>query len=338
VPAALPPSNFTESDFIAMFEPAGKVQGPKLREAIRSLRLARLQPALATDGLLKKAREPKKDIQKASHTFSTELEDPTSPFDASKLSRQLMEECVWPDGGTNDNPDPKRWGGRNASDMSFCMSLVTRIQAVLRSSAFAPVFDSNGLTSLAEIVKGFQEGKDKLLRICLGGVSYEYRAREFIVNAIGRRLLTLARDGAFSHRPIIVFVDEAHNFLGQKIGFEETAIRLDAFEIIAREGRKYGLNLCLATQRPRDLTEGVLSQIGTLVVHRLTNDRDREVVERACGEVDRSASAFLANLRQGEAAIIGVDFPIPMTIQIDEPAQKPHSDGPDYQNAWAPPR
>jgi len=334
VAAALPPSNFIESDFVAMFEPAGKVQGPKLREAIRSLRLVRLQPELATNGLLKKARQPKKDVQKASAAYAAELENPTSPFDASKLPRQLMEECVWPDGGTNENPDPTQWGAKNASDISFCLSLGTRIQAVLLSSSFAPVFNSSGLTSLGEIINGFQAGPKKLLRICLGGVSYEYRAREFIVNAIGRRLLTLARGGTFSRFPVIVFVDEAHNFLGQKIGFEETAIRLDAFEVIAREGRKYGLNLCLATQRPRDLTEGVLSQIGTLVVHRLTNDRDREVVERACGEVDRTASAFLANLRQGEAAIIGVDFPIPMTVQVDAPERKPYSDGPDYQDAW----
>lgn len=144
-----------------------------------------------------------------------------------------------------------------------------------------------------------------------------------------------AREGTFANEPLIVFVDEAHGFLGQRVGSEDNAIRLDAFEIIAREGRKYGLNVCLATQRPRDLTEGVLSQIGTLVIHRLTNDRDREVMERACGEVDRSASAFLANLRQGEAAIIGVDFPIPMTIKIDAPDQKPCSDGPNYQRSWA---
>ena len=139
------------------------------------------------------------------------------------------------------------------------------------------------------------------------------------------------------HGALTVIVDEAHNFLGHTVGQEDGAVRLDAFELIAREGRKYGLNLCLATQRPRDLTEGVLSQIGTLVVHRLTNDKDREIVERACGEVDRSATAFLANLRQGEAAIIGVDFPIPLTVQVNRPTTPPASDGPNYQKSWESP-
>jgi DNA helicase HerA-like ATPase len=88
-------------------------------------------------------------------------------------------------------------------------------------------------------------------------------------------------------------VDEAHNFLGRHIGTEDYQTRLDAFELIAKEGRKYGLNICLASQRPRDITDGVLSQMGTLIVHRLTNDRDRDVVERACGEIDRAASAFV---------------------------------------------
>jgi hypothetical protein len=337
IASGVPPSNFTESDFIAMFEPAGKVQGPKLREAMRSLRLLQLSPSLGSDGVLKKARVQKASVEKDLKRHSEELENPASPFDASKLARQLMEECVFPDGGFSGNPDSSTWGGYNDSDKTFCLPLASRIHAFVRSRAFAPVFSPEGLTPLREIMDKFLAEQARLLRICLGGVSYEYRAREFIVNAIGRSLLNRARDGGFTNRPVVVFVDEAHNFLGQKVGYEDGAVRLDAFEIVAREGRKYGLNVCLATQRPRDLTEGVLSQIGTLIVHRLTNDRDREVVERACGEVDRSSTAFLSNLRQGEAAIIGVDFPIPMTIKIEPPNQRPYSDGPDYQNTWNPP-
>ncbi|WP_258315048.1 ATP-binding protein [Klebsiella variicola] len=118
------------------------------------------------------------------------------------------------------------------------------------------------------------------------------------------------------------------------MGSEDHAVKLDAFEMIAKEGRKYGLNICLTTQRPRDITEGVLSQIGTLLVHRLTNDRDRDVVERACGEIDKSAASFLPSLKQGEVALVGVDFPIPMTIQIDKPIYPPESDSPGYSKIW----
>ena len=204
---------------------------------------------------------------------------------------------------------------------------------MLTSPSFECVFQS-AEPPLTTAIADFVANDKRLLRICLSGVAYEFKAREIVANVIGRHLLNMARSGAFQASPVVVIVDEAHNFLGRQIGGEDAVARLDAFELIAKEGRKFGLNICLTTQRPRDITEGVLSQIGTLVVHRLTNDRDREVVERACGEIDRSASSFLPNLKPGEAAIIGADFPIPLTIQIFPPVAQPKSDGPNYQKCW----
>ena len=329
---SLPPSSFQESDFIALFEPSGKVQGPRFREAIRSLRLARLEPSLAqSNGLILKAQQKKKLITDALVKHARAVEAPDTGFDVTLLDKQLFEECVFPEGF---NKPPDSWGGYADGDKGYCLGLATRISAIVTASSFAPIFGGAGEPLTKHIGAFLDQGDKRVLRLCLGGVSYEYRAREFIVNAIGRFLLTEARTGRFQREPTLVFVDEAHNFLGRSVGSEDSVVRLDAFELIAREGRKYGLNLCLATQRPRDLTEGVLSQIGTLIVHRLTNDRDRDVVERACGEIDRAASAFLANLRAGEAAIIGVDFPIPLTVQLLPPTAPPASDGPDYQKAW----
>jgi len=334
-PCSLPAHGFQESDFIALFEPAGKVQGPKLREAIRSLRLVRCEPSLGVDGVLQKQNAPKESIIIAFKRHSKIVEDPHAPFDVSRLARQLIAECVFPEGGGPNKSNPKVWGSTNTSDYTFCLPLASRVHAIVSSVALQPVFGEEQHTPLAEHIDDFLTNDSlRVMRLCLSGVSYEYRAREFIVNAVGRAVLSRARSGEFRVDPLVVMLDEAHNFLGRTLGFEDARVDLDAFELIAREGRKYGLNICLATQRPRDLTDGVLSQIGTLIVHRLTNDRDREIVERACSEIDRSASAFLASLRSGEAAIIGVDFPIPLTIQVLRPTIAPASDGPDYQNAW----
>ena len=75
--------------------------------------------------------------------------------------------------------------------------------------------------------------------------------------------------------------------------------------------------------------------MGTLVVHRLINDRDRSVVERASGEIDRSAAAFLPTLGPGEAIVIGVDIPVPLSIRIQRPERAPDSTGPDHEVYWA---
>jgi len=330
ISCTLPPTSFVESDFVALFEPAGKVQGPKMRAAIRSLRLAKLKPVLAKNGYIIKLNQSKKPVHDAEKEagVSSKLDDPRQPFDAKHLVSQIEQECVWPDGYN----DTTKWG-KEDGNFAHCLSLVARINGVLTSPAFKCVFTSPD-QQLTQRIDGFIDSGMKLLRICLSGIAYEYNAREIIANVIGRYLLTKARNRDFLKNPIVVIVDEAHNFLGCQIGAEDYAARLDAFELIAKEGRKYGLNICLSTQRPRDITEGVLSQMGTLIVHRLTNDRDREVVERACGEIDRSASAFLPNLRPGEAAIIGADFPIPLTIQVREPEMKPKSDGPNFQEHW----
>jgi hypothetical protein len=338
-PCSLPPTCFVESDFIALFEPAGKVQGPKLRAAIRSLRLAKLKPGLARNGIIKKIDQPKAAVQAAEQdpAISAKLDDPSQEFEVAKLVPQLEQECVWPDAfapppAPKGAKDTTRWGPESG-EFSNCLSLASRISGVFASPAFECVFKSI-YPELTKSITMFLSDEKRLMRICLSGIAYEFKAREIIANVIGRHFLNLGRGGLFKNSPVVVVVDEAHNFLGRQIGGEDTIARLDAFELIAKEGRKYGLNICLTTQRPRDVTEGVLSQIGTLVVHRLTNDRDREVVERACGEIDRSASSFLPNLKPGEAAIIGADFPIPLTIQIFPPDAQPKSDGPNYQKCW----
>ncbi len=334
--SSLPPTSFVESDFIALFEPAGKVQGPKMRAAMRSLRLAKLAPEVATNGVIKKIDQSKLPVIEAEQRVgvASKLDDPRQEFDVAKLIAQIEQECVYPDGfgAARGSKDTTKWGG-DSGEVSYCLSLMSRISAVLTSPSFGCVFNSVD-PALTDAIGDFIADDKRLLRICLSGVAYEFKAREIVANVIGRHLLNKARGGAFAASPVVVVVDEAHNFLGRQIGSEDAVARLDAFELIAKEGRKFGLNICLTTQRPRDITEGVLSQMGTLVVHRLTNDRDREVVERACGEIDRSASSFLPNLKPGEAAIIGADFPIPLTIQVFPPEAQPKSDGPNYQKFW----
>lgn len=332
---SLPPTNFQESDFVALFEPAGKVQGPKLRAAMRSLKIAQIEPSLASDGIIKKINQSKIAFEKVEMdpVKSALLDNPRQIFDVSKLAQQLAQECVFPNAGFANNPDLTKWGPEDGASLSFCLSLITRINSILTSPSLACVFRSKE-ESLATKIDQFLASNLRLLRVCLSGISYEFKAREIIANVLGRYLLSCAREDKFQAQPLVIIVDEAHNFLDRHIGSEDYTTKLDSFELIAKEGRKYGLNICLTTQRPRDITEGVLSQMGTLIVHRLTNDRDREVVERACGEIDKSASAFLPNLKPGEAAILGADFPIPLTIQIKKPSVKPKSDGPNFQQAW----
>lgn len=333
----LPYSELTEADLFALFKPSGQTQAPKLRAAMKSLKLAKLVGApLAVNGVIKKAGKAKASYEQAYATHAQTVEAPRADFDVGKLVEQIIEECVWPSGGTQAAPNFANWGNANEAEKSYCVTLITRIEDMLHSPDLACVFHTAGKDALTSTVDAFLSDQCRqVLRVSLKYLPFAHNAREIVANAVGRHLLALARTGRFKNQPVIVILDEAHQFLDKTLGDESTRYPLDAFELIAKEGRKFCLNICIATQRPRDIPEGVLSQMGTLVVHRLINDRDREVVERASGDIDRSAAAFLPTLAPGQAVIIGVDFAIPLTIQVSAPDKKPDSRGPDYQTCWA---
>lgn len=332
-----PYGELTQGDMLALFRPSGSSQAPRLRAAIKSLKLVRLAgPELGSlqhNGLIRKAGRNRAVFEKAEFRYASELEDNKATFDIRLLARQVEEECVWPSGTLVGSEGC--WGGRNEAEHGNCVSLVTRIEEIVASGDLACLFDTAGKKNLPEEIKAFLgNDTERLLRVSLRPVPFAHDAREVVTNAIGRYLLDLGRSGAFRKCPVIVILEEAHQFLNQYIGDESAKVHLDAYDLIAKEGRKFGLNICLATQRPQDIPEGVLSQIGTLVVHRMTNDRDRAIVERACGDTDHGATSFLPTLAPGQAVIIGVDLPIPVTVEMCKPSYPPDSRGPDYQAHW----
>ena len=333
----VPFSELTEADLFALFKPSGQTQAPKLRAAMKSLKLAKLVGVpLAIDGVIGKAGKKKAPYEEAYAKHAQAIESPRADFDVWKLTHQIIEECVYVSGGSQSAPNFSMWGNANESEKSYCVTLITRVEDMLQASELACVFQPIGKQSLTSVLDQFLlDSTKQVLRVSLKFLPFAHNAREIVANAVGRHLLALARGGRFRQQPVLVFLDEAHQFLDKTLGDENTKYPLDAFDLIAKEGRKFCLNICIATQRPRDIPEGVLSQMGTLIVHRLINDRDREVVERASGDIDRSAAAFLPTLAPGQAVIIGVDFAIPLTIQVSAPDKKPDSRGPDYQSCWA---
>lgn len=332
----VPYSELTEADLLALFKPSGQAQAPKFRAAIKTLKLVNVARDLpTTEGVFRKAYKGKGDYERAMRNHAAIVEGPRADFDISKLPRQIEEECVWPNGGTATSSDPTIWGKLDDGQRSFCVSLITRIEDILSSKELACIFQPRAKASLfSQIDHFFSDAKATVFRISMKDVPFAHNVREIVANSIGRYLLSLGRLERFRSKPTFVFLDEAHQFLNKTLGDENTRYALDSFELIAKEGRKFCLNICIATQRPRDIPEGVISQMGTLIVHRLTNDKDREVVERACGDIDRSAAAFLPMLSPGQATIVGADFPIPLTVQISKPQAEPDSSGPDYQTFW----
>lgn len=326
-----PYRSLTEQDLFAIFTPSGQTQLPKLRAAMKSLKLAHLEPSLAPDGFVIKADKPKRNFEEAYRRNASGVESPASEFDISHLVRQIEEECVWPTGRSSS----LNWGGYNENEKGYSVSLMTRIEGAIGAPELACMFRPDTQKSLVDAMSDFFSDRNRrILRISLRNVSFAFSTREVLANAIGRTLLSKARSDDFATSPTVIFLDEAHQFLNKSLGDENNRYALDSFDLIAKEGRKHSLSICISTQRPRDIPEGVLSQMGAMIVHRLTNDKDREVVERACSNISRSLAEFLPSLIPGEAMLLGIDFPIPITLKMRKPTDQPDSHGPDFQSHW----
>lgn len=72
--------------------------------------------------------------------------------------------------------------------------------------------------------------------------------------------------------------------------------------------------------------------MGTFIVHRLINEQDKKAVEAAASTANKNSLAFLPSLGEGEALVIGVDFPMPLTLKIDMPSSTPNSRTPKLKS------
>lgn len=331
-----PYRQMTEDDLFALFRPSGQSQGPKLREAIRSLKLVTILGGVSQNitiyqqRIIMKKGKPRAAFLNEMAIHKHALHSPFCNFAIDDLAEQLHAECVH----TTDFSNAANWGNIDQQALGYCEGLMARIRTLIHSNELTCLFGTVG-PSLADVLNDFiSQERDDIIRISFKNVRFEHYTREILMNVIGRFLLGRARSDAFRDKPVIAVLDEAHQFLGRTIGDEYASVKLEAFGLIAKEGRKYGLTCVLATQRPRDIPADVLSQLGTLIVHRLTNDDDRHAVERACGDLDRNAALFIPTLGPGEAIIIGPDLPAPVPILIHEPLAPPDSMGPDYEKYW----
>lgn len=341
--------NLTVDEMFYLLHPSAKVQVPKLMEAIRSLKMAEIDvnetlkgyyakdsndPTKVIRGNLYKSGNPKRPLQVFYYKHITEIEDRSCRFNFNILASQITLECIW----DTDSKNPNNFGGRNENDVSNCVSLISRVNNISSTGEYNQIFGFNKEKlegepkDLTTVINEFLAGDKSCLRIDFSQVSFDYQVREILVNAIGKFMLYKARDQKFKSSPVVIFIDEAHQFLNKAIADEYFAAKpLDAFEQISKEARKYGLFLCIATQMPRDIPLGTLSQMGTFIVHRLINEQDKKAVESAASSANRNSLAYLPILGEGEALMVGVDFPMPLTLKINAPVNKPNSNTPKFK-------
>lgn len=348
--AFFPYQNLTKEDLFFLVKPSEGVQKPKLLEAIRSLKAAKIYKNETdeersrewiapfvdqTSGVMVKTNKSIRDFERYQLRNFEKIESEDINLDIKKLGTQIVKECIFP----NDRDDIDKFGKLNERDATFCYGLVTRVNNLVTTKVYDTSFnfslnqeDENSLITIITEFLSNEQQDNFVLRIGFENLGYEFQAREILANAIGKYLLKLAREQKFKENPLVLILDEAHQFLNRAVVddfFQSSA--LTAFDQIAKESRKYGLFLCISTQMPRDIPIGTLSQMGTFIVHRLINYSDKEAIRQSCSSANSDILEYLPVLGEGEAILSGVDFSMPLSVKITPPKVAPDSKTPTFK-------
>jgi DNA helicase HerA-like ATPase len=247
--------------------------------------------------------------------------DTPIPYQMTDLI-QLIDEAM----GKLDNPE----------NSAPYMRLKARLNALRMDSRFAFMFGGlavrdNMTEILSRIFRVPVDGKPITI-MDLSGIPSE------ILNVVVSVLCRMTFDFAlWSERavPIMLVCEEAHRYAPEdtRLGFEPTK---KALSRIAKEGRKYGVSLCMISQRPSELAAGILSQCNTMFALRMSNQKDQDYVRGALSESAVGLLDFLPSLRNAEAIAMGEGVSVPVRLCFDDLPEdrRPLSGTAPFSTAW----
>ena len=216
----------------------------------------------------------------------------------------------------------------------FLVKLMSRLNDVRYDFLLSPQrrTNSESLEGLLRDFVGLGEPKAQITVIDLSPVPFDVRPT--VSAQIGRLAFEFNYWNPQNREfPILLICEEAHAYIPRDstAGFEGTR---KSMERIAKEGRKYGVGLCVVSQRPHELSETVLSQCGTYVCLRITNPDDQAYVKKLVPEGEGDLVDILTALGRGEAMVLGEATPLPVRFQVYKPDPPPNSNDVDFHTYW----
>ena len=179
-------------------------------------------------------------------------------------------------------------------------------------------------------------GSDKRLTVLdLSGVPFE--VLDITVGIITRFIydcMFWGRNELYTgkNRPILLAFEEAHTYLNKN---DSSSYSKLAVEKIFKEGRKFGVGALVISQRPSEISETILAQVGTFIALRLTNSGDQSIVKSSAPDNLISLIDLLPSLRTGEAIIVGEAIKIPSRVRIKLNNPRPTSEDPKLVRGWS---
>ena len=230
----------------------------------------------------------------------------------------------------------------------FVDTLKLRIDALLKTESLASVIDDSNNPDPMTLEAWLNEyiGEDRAKNgpvVVLDLSLVPSEAIHTIVSVLARMIFEALQRYRREYRcelPTTLVLEEAHTFIHRELRGDSTSAAgqecARVFNRIAREGRKFGLGLVLASQRPSEISPTVLSQCNTFLLHRIVNDLDQDLVKRLIPDGLGVLLRELPSLPTRRAILLGWAAPAPTLIEVQEiPDQfRPHSPDPSFWDVW----
>lgn len=231
-------------------------------------------------------------------------------------------------------------GNRQIRD--YCAQMVTRFKALeergdyrfLRHDAAAAGDRSTFLANLLGLnpIDGGHTKRAQIVIIDMNAVEDE--VVELVSAVIARMIFRVLRQAEPRNRfPVHLLLEEAHRYVASTPSRHAVdASRI--FERISKEGRKYGLFLLVASQRPSELSKTVLSQCSNFVVHRIQNPDDLSQIRQMTPFISDSVLRRLPSLPKQHALVFGNSVNLPTTFRVRRADPLPASDDAKIVDLW----
>lgn len=257
-----------------------------------------------------------------------------APFDFATLSKAMDLALLY----------EEAHGNRQIRD--YCSQMVTRLKSLEDRSEYA--FLRHSLADALDAKNSEPEVIARLLGLTKKGGGFT-KTRQVIVldmNSVDDEVVELVsavlarmtfrllrRADPRNRFPVHMVLEEAHRYVGSA----PSRYAVDAskvFERIAKEGRKYGMFLMVASQRPSELSKTVLSQCANFVIHRIQNPDDLSQIRQMTPFISEAVLKRLPSLPKQHALVFGTSVNLPTTFKVRRADPLPHSDDTRIVDLW----
>lgn len=210
--------------------------------------------------------------------------------------------------------------------------IINTMETLLADTRYSFLFDVIGQTYLSDFLNRIMGGDKPVKNIDLSGIPHDIAV--LIIGAITKLIYNIQimqKDA----RPITLVCDEAHVYI--PTDFQLTAAQrrmVEIFENIAKEGRKFGITLFVASQRPSELNKTIMAQCANYIVMKLNNENDKSMIKGMMPAGSADVIETTTMFSPGDCLVVGDACPIPLKIHVELAKERPQSKTIDFWTEW----